>query len=206
MSDQSARSGAKILEQIQPRKRVGVAHICMRPDLIDAWEKKNDELNASKAEDSGNSRLGAGGASAKTRKLAEEVRALEEQIDESDIAFTFESMSKARYAELCDENPPRDKNVLDFTVGYNREAVADATVLECLIDPVFEECTTKGCKHTDCGTWQQFLTICNPSEWQELVRVAQEVNEVVTESPKSLLASRILDKPASGRGRRAPTE
>jgi hypothetical protein len=78
----------------------------------------------------------------------------------------------------------------------------DAQIRECLVDPVFEDCQKTGCEHNDCGSWQQLTATLNLSEYGELARVAQEVNGVVTEAPKSLLASRILDRPARSSRRR----
>lgn len=202
MADQTARSGADILAEISPTVRTGVAHICMRPDLIDEWEKANDELMESQAADAGNKRLGTGGVSTRTKGLAEKVRTLEEQIEAADVAFTFHKIGKIRHSEICEEHPPRDGNNMDLMVGYDREAVDNAVVFESLVDPVFEECTKKGCKHKDCGTWQALLVFLGPGEWEEMTRVVREVNEAVTQSPKSVLASRILDRPASGSGRR----
>lgn len=206
MSDKP-RSGADILAEIQDAPdRVAVAHICMRPDLIDAWETENDRLMELKAADSGNKRLGTGGVSAATKEQAEKVRAIEEQIEASDVAFSFHKIDKSRHSEICDEHPPRDGNMQDLMVGYNRDAVDNAVVHECLIDPVFDLCGKKACKHTNCGTWEALLKRIGPGEWQEMVQVVQGVNGAVTANPKSVLASRILDRPASGSRRRAHPE
>lgn len=199
-------SGAELLRDVRGRKRDGVAHICMKPGLVDDWERAHDALVESETEDRSKPRLGSGGVSAATKKLAENVSEIEQQIEESDTAFRFVSIGKDRYAEICDENPPREKNMLDFTVGYNREAVNSQTVFECLVDPVFDRCEKKGCKHQDCGTWEQMLLLLNPSEWGELVRITQEVNGVVTGAPKSQLASRILGRRGAGSRQRAVSE
>lgn len=208
MKDQSVRSGADILaahvgEDGKPVRRTAVAHICMRPDLIDEWHKANDELAERQTEDAGKQRLGTGGVSKETKAAAERVRQIEEKIDAADEAFTFEKIGKTRYSEICEEHPPREGNQLDMMVGYNREAVDNAVALESLVDPVFESCTKKACKHESCGTWEALLRFLGPGEWQVIADAVREVNEAVTTTPKSVLASRVLDRAASGSRQRA---
>jgi type I site-specific restriction endonuclease len=194
MSDPTPVNGAALLAELQPRLRKGVAHICLRPDLVDAFMDAEEALQAAQSKDSANKRLGAA-ASARTKKLAQRVRELEVEVEKSDVRFEFEAIPKAKFNEITDRHPPRDQNVYDLTVGYNREAVDDELVRTCLIDPVFDD-----------ESWQQLMAVCNPSEWEELVRVVREVNGVMTSAPKSVLASRILDKPAGASRRRVSGE
>lgn len=193
MSD--APTGAQILAEIKPRPHEKGALICLRADLVDDFYELNEQLVESQTQDATSARL-ASGVSAATKKLAKKVRELEEQIEASQVRFVFRSMSKARYSELVDMNPPREGNLYDLHVGYNRDGLQEAQVRESLASPTFEDCETRGCAHDDCGSWQNLLKMLNPSEFGELVRVAQEVNGMVSEAPKSSLASRILDKGA----------
>lgn len=204
MTDQP-RSGADILAEIKPTIREGVAHVCMRPDLIDEWEKANEELMRAQSESPGQGRL-ANGTTAATKKLAQNVRDLEDQIEAADVAFRFRKISKTRHSEICDENPPRDGNLPDWQVGYNREAVDNQVVYESLVDPVFAMCAKKGCKHDGCGTWEALLKVLGPGEWSEMAAVVRDINGAVSTTPKSVLASAILDRPASGSRRRARSE
>lgn len=199
------QTGAQILADIKPRPHEKGTYICLRADLVDDYYDLNEQLAESQTEDAASARL-ASGVSAKTKKLAKQIRELEEQIEAAQVRFLFRSISKARFSELVDLNPPRDDNVYDLTVGYNRDGLQEAQVRESLVSPTFETCEQKGCQHNDCGTWQALLKVLNPSEYGELVRVSQEVNGVVTEAPKSLLASRILDKGASSSKRRRGSE
>jgi hypothetical protein len=203
MSD--TRTGAQILADIQPKPHEMGTWICLRADLVDDFRDAVEELEASQVEDATSPRL-ASGVSARTKKLAQKVRDLEEQIEAAQVRFQFRSMSRTRFSELVPLYPPRDGNIFDYRVGYDRDAMLDAQIRECLVEPVFEDCTKPGCEHADCGTWQQLTNTLNLSEYGELARVAQEINGVVTEAPKSPLASRILDKPAqSSRRRHAST-
>lgn len=199
-------SGADILARIKPQRRERGTGICMRPDLVDDWHDLNDELTASRVADASNTRLGSGGVSKRSKEIAAAVRKLEDEINATQVRFVFLAMGKDRYSELCDENPPRDNNMLDMATGYNREAVNDASVRECLVSPTFEDCTKPGCSHDTCGSWQAFAKIINPTEWAELVNTCQEVNGLVGHAPKSALASQILDKGARSSRQRASGE
>lgn len=205
MPDAQALTGAQILEQIKPKPHEKGTYICLRADLVDDYYELNDKLAESQTNDASSARL-ASGVSAASKKLAKEIRDLEEQIEASQVRFLFRSISKARYSELVDLNPPRDDNVYDLTVGYNRDGLQEAQIRESLVSPTFEDCDKRGCQHDDCGSWQALLKVLNPSEYGELVRVSQEVNGVVTEAPKSQLASRILDKGGSSSKRRHGSE
>lgn len=189
-------SGAALLARVKPTLHEKGVLICLIPGLVEDWEEADAELTGLQQTDSTNARLGSG-VSAVTRKAAERVRDLEDQIEASQARFVFRAMPKDRWQALCDMNPPRPDDHLDIFMGHNRQAVSDAAVRVCLIDPVFEDCTKKDCTHTDCGTWDQFISVCNPSEWHELRSTCDQVNGVVTDAPKSVLASRILDKAAS---------
>lgn len=198
-------TGAELLAAINPRLSERGARICLRPDLLTDWETLTEELGeasaeADRAHRSSTTKLGAKSSSA-LRDLAEKVQAVEEQIAASEVRFVFRAMAKDRWQELCDQHPPRPTDQVDQYVGYNRVAVADAAVRAALISPVFEDCTKPGCPHVECGSWQQFLSVCNPSEWGELRNVVDTLNGVVTGAPKSELASQILGG-AGGASRR----
>jgi hypothetical protein len=202
---QAPQSGAALLAKIRPRFREESTQICLRPDLLDEWEEATTELNASQVSDATNGRL-ASGVSATTRELAKKVQGLEDQIEASAMTFRFRAMSKDEWQALCANHAPRPGNELDLFAGYNRDAVTDASVRECLYDPVFEDCSKVGCEHEDCGSWQQLVKSCNPSEWAELRSTVQSVNRSVVDAPKSVLASQILSRrgsasrrPSSGR-------
>jgi hypothetical protein len=203
MSD--TRTGAQMLAEIQPKPHEEATWICLKAHLVDEWETATEELRQSQVNDATNPRLGSG-VSAKTKKLAQKVRDLEEQIEAAQVRFRFKSMGRGRFSELVPLYPPREGNLYDYQVGYDRDAMLDAQIRECLVEPVFDDCAKPGCEHTDCGTWQQLINALNVSEYGELARVVQKANGVVTEAPKSLLASQILDKPERSSRRRPGSE
>lgn len=205
MNDTTTReSGAQMLARIKPRLAEGSTLICLRPDLLDGWEEAHaalaeaeDALTQAQQENTSTARLGQKGTdeiralTAERRELAEKVADFEKQIDESQVRFTFRAMPKDEWSELCDQYPPRDSNMIDQMAGYDRTAVAESAVRETLVDPVFEDCEKEGCAHADCGSWQQLVTVLNPTEWDELKSTCNRVNGMFT-PPKSQLASRIL--------------
>jgi len=175
-------NGAELLARIKPQFREESTQICLRPDLLDEFERLDAELVESRAADTAGNRL-ADGTSAKTRDLAEKVVALEKQIEETAIEFRFKAMSKDKWRALCDTYPPRKQNELDAYAGYDRDAVLDAAVRMCLIDPVFDD-----------KSWGELVEALNPSEWRELTDTVNSVNRGVVDAPKSVLASLILAK------------
>lgn len=189
------QNGAELLARIRPVLATETTQICLRPDLIKAWESASDDLVKGQVDDaaSGEGRMAdRAGPSANTRKLAERVQELEAEIEAHAITFTFQALPKDRWRELTEQHPPRKDNRGDAFMGYNQNAVEDQAVRTCMIDPIFEDCTKQGCDHGDCGSWQAFVEVCNPSEWNELREAVRRVNGSVTDLPKSHLASQIL--------------
>lgn len=191
------QSGAALLAKIRPRFREESTQICLRPDLLEAWEEANSALSQAQVADATAGRL-ASGTSTDTKKLAEKVAKIEAEIEESAIMFRFRAMAKDRWQEIVDAHPPRPRNDMDTFSGYNRDAVLDAAIRECIVDPVFDDCEKPGCDHSECGSWQQFTASCNPSEWLELRNTVNSVNRSVVDAPKSVLASQILSSRGSG--------
>lgn len=210
------QSGRDLLRSVKPRLKVGSTFLCLRPDLLDAWAEEQEKLQQIVAEDVSRSRLAGGKQQSRSRAAtaqAKVVQALEEQIEQVQLRFTMTAMEKPQYRLLKDNNPPRENNQIDLFAGYNTEAVRDQMVRECIIDPVFEDCLDDGCnhfmhaenctddctEHGDCGTWEAFLLVCNPSEWEELQRLAEEVNGRVGGLPKSVLAANLLERRSTAR-------
>lgn len=180
------QNGAELLARIKPRLREESTQISLRPDLLDAWEEAQERLAKTQMADANGTGRLAGGQAGTSRELAEEVARLEAEIDATAITFRFRAMPKDDWQALCADFPPREGDVMDSYAGYNREAVQDAAVRRCLIDPVFDE-----------ASWADLMKVMNPSEWSELREAVTRVNRSVVDPPKSLLASRILSKSAS---------
>lgn len=207
-----AETGAEILGRIRPQRRVESTTVCLNASLVREFEAADAELVQLMGQAGGNSNRLNPGASVEAaeksedttlRAQARKVRKLEQAIVDSQVEFTFTSINKDEYASLTADHPPRRTDRLDQLVGYHRDNVLDAMVRSSLTSPVFEDCfgetddPDEPCKHEDCGTWQQLVGVINPSEWGELRDTANLANSGVTDAPKSVLASRILDRLAS---------
>lgn len=191
------RNGAEVLAAIQPKRLEESTEIVLAGELLAQWEAAEAELAASRDKDMGGNRL-ADGISARTKKLAQKVNDLEQQIAAQAIKITFRAMAPSEWRILCDTHPPRKGDQLDAYAGYNRDAVLDDAVRKCMIDPVFTECVVNGCDHQQCGSWEQFVTVVPPGEWEELKVTVNSTNRGVVDAPKSALASRILGRRATG--------
>lgn len=177
-------SGADLLRRIQPRLAEESTVICLRPDLMEAWEDANEELQSAVATGMAGARVGS---KPKAQiAAAERVRELEEQIEANSATFRFRALTKDQWRALCDDHPPRKGNEVDLWTGYDRDAVLDAAVRASLIDPVFDD-----------ASWAEFVQVVNAGEWEELRKTANSVNRGVVESPKSVLASEILTRHGS---------
>lgn len=190
------QSGADVLARIRPVMREEATYLCLRPDLLDRWEDLNKQLVTQQARDHGDTedgprrRLGQG-VSQSASDLAEEIQQVEDEIEATQVKFTLRAMSKHKWRELTDKYPPRKGNQYDLMLGYDPQSVWDDAVRECLIDPDFDD-----------KSWSEFMQVCNPSEWDELVGVTRSVNRSVVDVPKSELASRILARRSDGSGQR----
>lgn len=188
------QSGADFLARIKPSVKEERVQLCLRADLLEEWESAQKELlEATQGETASAVKRLSSGMSEDARKKAERVQQIEAQIDETTAWFLMRQMSKDKWQALCDRHPARKDNEMDRFVGYNRGAVIDEAVRMCMVDPVFTDCKTRGCEHVDCGSWQAFVELCNPTEWEELRQSVNRVNGV-SEAPKSELASQVLGK------------
>lgn len=205
-----AENGADLLARIKPTRARKSVRICLRPDLLDAWQEANEELVRLQMLSPGEDKDAAKppetlATKAKAKRevrdalteAAQRLSDLEDQISDAEVEFVFEAMSKDAYMALLDEHPPRESMKLDWVRGYNPVAVEAASVRTCLVDPVFVDCESPECTHDECGTWQHFEKLCNPSEWDELRRTCVEVNGSVATPPKSEVAAAILRRAAA---------
>lgn len=181
MNEHAPRSGAEVLDRIQPRRRIAKTAIVVRPDLLEQWEDANEELRASRERDAaGPGRLTDKG-SEETLALARRVQELEQEIEDTQLHVTMQALSKDEWQALTERHPPRKGNRVDEIVGWNKDAVRDEAVRLCCIDPVFDE-----------ESWKRLTSVLNPSEWEELRVTADRANEGVVELPKSALARLVL--------------
>lgn len=206
MSTETPADGRALLGRINPKPREESVQIILSPDLLDRWQALEAAIQESYVADQQNQRLAAGKPSKKTIGLTKELEALQVELEAVAVTFRFRAIDKDTFRDLKAKHPPRPDDRMDQYLGYNREAVDDAMVRVCLVDPVFEDCAKKGCVHDDCGSWQQLVNVINPAEWGELDTACQQANRAVTDAPKSQLPSAIRRLSGSESGSPASTE
>lgn len=182
-------NGDELLARVKPQLKEHRTQICLRPDLVDEWERLDKELREAKETTTG--RLSAGNSAA-VEKLAQQVVDVEAQIEEASAWFTFRALPQSQYRAVLADHPPREDNQMDAIAGHDRDAVADVLIRKCLVDPTFTE-----------AGWRTFMETCAASEWVELREAAFEANGGSVTPPKSALASEVLSKRAPASKRRA---
>jgi hypothetical protein len=176
--------GDALLDQINPQLPRTQAFVVLRPDVYEQWKEADallDEMQSREATD----RLAGTrkAAAADIKKQAKLVQGYEDQMRESSTMFEFEALPIEEFQKLVAAHPPRKDNQFDFMAGYNSEAVNEELVRVCLVNMKF----------TDEG-WARLRSKCPPGEWAHLREKALEANRDRVSPPKSLLASRILDR------------
>lgn len=213
-------TGADILKRINPQRRVETTTVCLNSSLLREFQEADIKLVELVGATTANpNRLNPGVVMEQAEKSedpdiraqARKVRKIEDAIVDAQVEFTFTAMTKDDYANICAHHRPRQGDQIDLVVGYDRDAVLDAMVRASLTSPTFETCNgcveptcnepscdhDQGCDHAECGTWEQLVSVINPSEWAALRDTANLANSGVNDSPKSVLASRILDRRAT---------
>lgn len=183
---ESIISGAELLARVQPALPEETARICLRPDLIEAWDTAVGELEELEATPATGRRMASKAPADKAEK-AKQVQELEAAIEEASADFRFRALPAPEWRTLCDNHAPRPGSQLDLMSGYNTDAVLDEAVRASLISPEFDD-----------ASWAQLLSVVSGGEWNELRRCAGNVNRSVPETGKSQLAHSILSRRASG--------
>lgn len=180
----AAQSGRDILARIRPTLAEESTEICLRPDLIEAYNDATEELANVRASSSNTDRRLGSTHTAAEREAAQRVQELEEEIAAHAVVFRFRALPKDQARAIKDNHPPRKGNDLDLYAGYDRDAVGDEMVRRSLVDPEFDD-----------ESWTELVAVVNDGEWAEMRRTAESVNGGAWRAPKSELASRILSSP-----------
>lgn len=115
-----------------------------------------------------------------SRPLAEEIEALEDEIEEAQTEFVFESIGAAAWLDLAAQYPPT-KEQKATGAERNPDSFLPAAIAASCVDP---EMTL------DDASW--FAAELSAGEWSKLAYACCLANEGVGDSPKSQLASAIL--------------
>lgn len=158
-----------------------IVHLCLRGDLAAEHERLSAELSA--AQRSNTTSLAGNSHAA---RLAEDIRALEELMAESTVAFRLRALPRRQWAQLVAAHPPRRDEggrVVDTDAsGVNiDEFMADA-LRRCVVDPVLAD-----------EDWTSLVDEClTDAQYTQLSDAAWALNRREVDVPFSLAASRIL--------------
>ena len=149
--------------------------ICMRSDLRAEVQALSSQLIDAEDARQASGSLASGTI---TRALAEQIDALQNEMQEATVRFVVQAMPRREWRALALANPPRDGI---NTVGVNEEVFFDTAIRYCCVEP---ELPTEA--------WDELLTECSEAEWVALRDAVRLVNERDLDVPFSKTASRIL--------------
>lgn len=94
-----------------------------------------------------------------------EMAALKEQIREATEYFTLRSVSRSQLMNLIAEHPPREGDVADEAVGFNRDTYHEALVRASVVEPELSP-----------ADWDELDGILTPGQWTRLMAAANELS------------------------------
>ena len=166
----------------QAKKRTVRVSLCLRGDLIAEHQRLEAELQASQKEDSRVEASIAGADSERTLELAEQVRALEDEMGACETSFKFEALGRTAWRKLMGEHPPSEAD-REGGSAFNPETFPSAAIAASLLEPsaTVEEVEALG-------------EILTNNQWDTLWGGCLEANVGARTPGESLAASVILQR------------
>lgn len=164
-------AGAKLPEHIEPT--------CLRGDLKAEHERLEAELEHLE-EVAVDSLAGNGGA-----ELAEQIRALEGEMQENTYPIRLRAMSRPDFRAFLAEFPPRldtegEVTKLDSAFGFNIDAGAEGLLRRGIVDPELDD-----------DDFAALLATLTENQFDTLVMASLRLNRSDVDVPKSRAASRL---------------
>lgn len=104
--------------------------VLLRQDLVERHAELDARLMSTPNED------GIGGAGAAVRETADEITALEAEIDSAQVTFTFRAVGHMKWANLMAEHPPtKDQLKANPRLDHNPETFPIAAMAATCVDP-----------------------------------------------------------------------
>lgn len=177
-------AGAKLPER--------TVQICLRGDLAAEHEALERQLELAEKQ-AINSLAGNGAAD-----LAEQIEALQDQMQASTYPFRFRALPRPQFRQLVNAHPPRrnEQNEIveeDQFILVNSETFFDAMIRACLVDPELDE-----------QGWADLAESLTDHQYSELSNAAWGINRREVDVPFSLAASRM--RRGSGDESKPPTD
>ncbi|QWY79645.1 tail assembly chaperone [Arthrobacter phage Persistence] len=166
----------------RPETRVD---FCLDGDLKAAHEAAEAEYIRENQKQLADPRLGN-----TVRKKAERVQELEAQMQESTVTFLIRGMKRGDWQELTGSNPPRDKNQLDATYGYNIEAVMVTAIPKSIVQVTNQQ--GEALPFDPAAEWEALADDMTNSQYEDFILAVIKVNAGRNDIPFSLSASRTI--------------
>lgn len=157
--------------------------VCMRADLVAEHERLERELDKAKRQPRDS--LAAGGTE---RQLAEQIQALEAEMEESTVEFKLRAMPRPTWKEFVAAHPPRKDDTgkvdeRDAYIGVNSDTFFPAIVRRCTIAPELSD-----------ELWTLLLDEkLTDRQFDQLANKAWALNRSEVDVPFSRAASRTLE-------------
>lgn len=163
--------------------------LCLRSDLQVEWEKLEAELQV---EDRAEPQTLAKATSKRAKELAEQVRALQAEMEKATVTVTLRAMDRAPWKELQSAHPPRKDSAVDWRLGFNPDTYYDALIGASIVDPVLDE-----------ERLAKLLDRLTAGQFDNLANAAWNLNRSDVSVPFSATASRIAAS-SGGTSKRRP--
>lgn len=162
-----------IANQTVPRTSVS---LCLRGDLQAKWEDLERQLKEETAKSDGK----LSGQSGPVKTLAEQVQAVESEMQESTITFELEALPRSAWRELEVRHPARDEDDADRVYGFNVDTFFDEAIPASLVSP-----------EIDPERLRSILDKLTSAQYERLAFAVLGLNRQVTDNPFSQTASLI---------------
>lgn len=128
---------------------------------------------------------------AEERRLAAEITALEERMQESTVIVTHEALTRKQWAELVAAHPPREDSEEDASLGVNVSTFVDAALAVAITGAVraHDGSTVEGFSGAD---WCEVADEISNAQWQQFAFDLFRLNNAVTVGPTSRTASLVM--------------
>lgn len=140
--------------------------VCLRGDLYAQWETLNRELEdlVSGAESMGDPE----GAPV----LREWIADAEGQMGAATLTLRLRALPKREADRIIVDNPAREGNKVDASVGFNMEAVEVATIRACCVEPELND-----------ARWAKFAAVLTASQWRTIMSACDALNYTALDLP-----------------------
>jgi len=163
-SPRKKKSAKELIRGAQ--RRVEVASVCTRPDLVDEYQQIQDRIAAAKE--------GADSLAGVPADVAARLDELKEQIEDSTIDFKIRGLPSKEYTQLAAKYPPRPDNRADMLAGgVNTDEIVEQLIKLGTVDPILDE-----------EDWQALLgDALNNHSYQQLTQAAWVANNIGVSAP-----------------------